>query len=129
MYSKRSETETENPNQKPDTRIKFSGTRTEIFIFFNRVPEPIILSGYRFGYGSDSLPKRVPDNPIFFCNFFIFFLNQWPNAPICNLLWALRASHGLNWSTLRSKQVKQPSKANKNQKITKSECYVVIVWI
>jgi len=29
----------------------------------NPIPEPIIFSGYRFGYGSGTLPKRVPENP------------------------------------------------------------------
>jgi len=55
--------------EKPDTRTEFSGTRTEIFNFSVRVPKPIILSGYRFGYESGSLPKRVLDNPIFFVIF------------------------------------------------------------
>ena len=71
-----------------DTRIEFSGTRTEVFIFLVRVPEPIILSGYRFGYGSGSLPKRVPDNPIFFKIFWFFSEITKSVAQCPNLLWA-----------------------------------------
>ena len=53
---------TENPI--PD--LIFRVPEPKYLVFLVRVPEPIILSGYRFGYGSGFLPKRVPDNPKYF---------------------------------------------------------------
>ena len=57
-------TQTENSIPEPIFRVP----EPKYLVFSVRVPEPIILSGYRLGYGSGSLPKRVPDNPI---NFFL----------------------------------------------------------
>jgi len=66
---------------KPKIRTKNPIPEPKYLFFSVRVPEPIILSGYWFGYGSGSLSKRVPDNPIFFGNFLIFFksMAQCPN--------------------------------------------------
>jgi len=82
---------TENSIPEPNFRVP----KSKYLTFSVRVPELILLSSYRFGYGSSSLPKRVPDNPIFL-NFLIFLklLNQWPNAPISSgLRSGLRALH------------------------------------
>ena len=62
----------QNSNRKLDTRIEFLCTRTEIFIFFGLGTRIDNFSGYRFGYGSYSLTKWVPENPKFFL-FFNFY--------------------------------------------------------
>ena len=61
-------TRTENPIPEPIFRVP----EPKYLVFSVRVPEPIILSGYWFGYGSGSTPKRVADNPNFFLEFFDF---------------------------------------------------------
>ena len=69
-------TRTENPIPEKSVRVP----EPKYLVFSVRVPEPIILSGYRFGYGSDFLPKRVPDNPkYFFLEFFVFCFLENPS--------------------------------------------------
>jgi len=72
-------------NSIPESNFRIP--KPKYLIFSVRVPEPIIFSGYRFGYRSHSLTKWIPENPKFFYFLFLFLKSTGPKNLFVN--WCL----------------------------------------
>ena len=90
-------------NPKPKIRTENLVPEPKYLIFSVRVAEPIFFSGYRFGYGLDSLTKRYPKTRIFL--FFIFKINRLifilqignKNVMLCGMMYIGILFYGLKY--------------------------------